>query len=54
MTQPLYVMGDIHGEIAMLDTALDRIAADGGAAPAARVAAFGGFELDHIRSLICH
>lgn len=31
MTQPLYVIGDIHGEIAMLDTALDRIAADGGA-----------------------
>ena len=31
MTSPLYVIGDIHGEIAMLDTALDRIAADGGA-----------------------
>jgi serine/threonine protein phosphatase 1 len=31
MTQPIYVLGDIHGEIAMLDTALDRIAADGGA-----------------------
>jgi serine/threonine protein phosphatase 1 len=31
MTQPIYVLGDIHGEIAMLDTALERIAADGGA-----------------------
>ena len=31
MAQPLYVIGDIHGEIAMLDTALERIAADGGA-----------------------
>ena len=31
MTGPLYVIGDIHGEIAMLDTALNLIAADGGA-----------------------
>ncbi len=31
MTSPLYVIGDIHGEIAMLDTALNLIAADGGA-----------------------
>lgn len=31
MTQPLYVLGDIHGEIAMLDTAFERIMADGGA-----------------------
>lgn len=30
MTQPIYVLGDIHGEVAMLDMALDRIAADGG------------------------
>jgi serine/threonine protein phosphatase 1 len=31
MTQSLYVIGDIHGQMAMLDVALDRIAADGGA-----------------------
>lgn len=31
MTQSLYVLGDIHGQIGMLDTALERIAADGGA-----------------------
>lgn len=31
MTSSLYVIGDIHGEIAMLETALDRIATDGGA-----------------------
>ncbi|MFU8881090.1 MAG: metallophosphoesterase [Rhodobacterales bacterium] len=31
MSQPLYVIGDLHGQIAMLETALDRIAADGGA-----------------------
>lgn len=31
MTHPIYVLGDIHGEIAMLDTALERIVADGGA-----------------------
>ncbi|MCD1626751.1 serine/threonine protein phosphatase [Seohaeicola saemankumensis] len=31
MNQPLYVIGDIHGQMAMLDVALDRIAADGGA-----------------------
>lgn len=28
---PLYVIGDIHGEIAMLDSALERVEADGGA-----------------------
>ena len=31
MSQPLYVIGDIHGEVAMLDMALERIMADGGA-----------------------
>jgi serine/threonine protein phosphatase 1 len=31
MSQPLYVIGDLHGQIAMLDTALERILADGGA-----------------------
>ena len=31
MTTAVYVIGDIHGEIAMLDTALERIARDGGA-----------------------
>jgi serine/threonine protein phosphatase 1 len=31
MSQALYVIGDLHGQIAMLETALDRIAADGGA-----------------------
>ncbi|MDX5401492.1 MAG: metallophosphoesterase [Rhodobacterales bacterium] len=31
MTQSLYVLGDIHGQIGMLDTALERIVADGGA-----------------------
>ncbi|MFD1195870.1 metallophosphoesterase [Seohaeicola saemankumensis] len=30
MTSSLYVIGDIHGEITMLETALDRIATDGG------------------------
>lgn len=30
MTGEIYVLGDIHGEVAMLDMALDRIAADGG------------------------
>ncbi|MCA0870613.1 metallophosphoesterase [Seohaeicola saemankumensis] len=31
MTSPLYAVGDIHGQSAMLDHALDLIAADGGA-----------------------
>ena len=31
MSQPIYVIGDLHGQIAMLDMALERIAADGGA-----------------------
>jgi len=32
MTAPLYVIGDIHGQLSMLEMALDRIAADGGSA----------------------
>ncbi len=31
MSDPLYVMGDIHGQLGQLETALDLIAADGGA-----------------------
>ncbi len=31
MTSPIYAVGDIHGQSAMLDHALDLIAADGGA-----------------------
>lgn len=30
MTTPIYAVGDIHGQLHMLDTALDRIDADGG------------------------
>lgn len=30
MTEPIYAIGDIHGQIAMLDDALDRIERDGG------------------------
>lgn len=30
MSQPVYVVGDIHGQMAKLETALERIAADGG------------------------
>ncbi|WP_424988002.1 metallophosphoesterase family protein [Microbulbifer sp. S227A] len=30
MTQPVYAIGDIHGQIGFLETALDLIAADGG------------------------
>ena len=31
MTAPIYVMGDIHGQLSMLDDALALIEADGGA-----------------------
>ena len=31
MTKPIYAIGDIHGQLAMLDTALDHIEKDGGA-----------------------
>lgn len=30
MSQPIYVIGDIHGQLAQLETAFERIAADGG------------------------
>lgn len=31
MTAPIYAVGDIHGQLSMLDDALARIEADGGA-----------------------
>lgn len=41
MTDPIYAIGDIHGQLAMLDAALARIEADGGAA--ARVVFLGDY-----------
>lgn len=41
MTKTIYAIGDIHGQLAMLDTALDRIEADGG--PEARVIFLGDY-----------
>lgn len=41
MTAPLYAIGDIHGQIGMLTTALERIAADGG--PQAEVVFLGDY-----------
>ncbi|MBQ4825550.1 serine/threonine protein phosphatase [Leisingera sp. HS039] len=41
MTAPLYAIGDIHGQLAMLEEALARIEADGG--PDARVVFLGDY-----------
>ena len=41
MTAPLYAIGDIHGQLAMLDGALARIEADGG--PDARIVFLGDY-----------
>ncbi|MBE1282912.1 MAG: serine/threonine protein phosphatase [Rhodobacteraceae bacterium] len=41
MTQPLYAIGDIHGQPGMLETALTRIEADGG--PNARIVFLGDY-----------
>lgn len=41
MAQPIYAIGDIHGQTAMLDTALERIEQDGGAG--ARVVFLGDY-----------
>lgn len=41
MTQPIYAIGDIHGQREMLETALARIEADGG--PDARVVFLGDY-----------
>lgn len=41
MTQPIYAIGDIHGQSDMLDTALSRIEADGG--PDARIVFLGDY-----------
>ena len=41
MTQPIYAIGDIHGQLAMLEDALARIEADGG--PDARVVFLGDY-----------
>lgn len=41
MTAPIYAIGDIHGQLAMLEAALQRIEADGG--PDARVVFLGDY-----------
>ncbi|OIQ41606.1 MAG: serine/threonine protein phosphatase [Roseobacter sp. MedPE-SWde] len=41
MTQPIYAIGDIHGQLEMLEQALARIEADGG--PEARVVFLGDY-----------
>ena len=41
MTQPIYAIGDIHGQLEMLEEALARIEADGG--PEARVVFLGDY-----------
>ncbi|UWQ32950.1 serine/threonine protein phosphatase [Leisingera sp. M527] len=41
MTAPLYAIGDIHGQLAMLEEALTRIEADGG--PDARIVFLGDY-----------
>ncbi|MEP2717768.1 metallophosphoesterase family protein [Pseudophaeobacter sp.] len=41
MTQPIYAIGDIHGQLGMLEEALARIEADGG--PDARVVFLGDY-----------
>ena len=41
MTRPIYAIGDIHGQLGMLETALARIEADGG--PNARVVFLGDY-----------
>ncbi|MBY6056994.1 metallophosphoesterase family protein [Leisingera daeponensis] len=41
MTAPIYAIGDIHGQLDMLDQALERIEADGG--PEARVVFLGDY-----------
>ncbi|KPD14266.1 metallophosphoesterase family protein [Phaeobacter sp. 11ANDIMAR09] len=41
MTQPIYAIGDIHGQLGMLEQALARIEADGG--PEARVVFLGDY-----------
>ncbi|WP_122074646.1 metallophosphoesterase family protein [Pseudophaeobacter sp. EL27] len=41
MTQPIYAIGDIHGQLEMLEEALERIKADGG--PEARVVFLGDY-----------
>ncbi|MCE8006258.1 metallophosphoesterase family protein [Aestuariivita sp.] len=41
MTDPIYAIGDIHGQLAMLEEALDKIASDGG--PDARIVFLGDY-----------